>query len=170
MSDEITILTFRMHGELYGLPISSIRVLESMVPFTPIQGKPDHLIGIANLRGQIISIVDIEKVFDLEPQKHEKKYLIVLKSVSQLLNMEQYSFNDDVLENQDILSIRVGNINGMAYFNKNDLDTDLNHLGKQKRSFVWGIVKTQSNLITVFDPAVILQYCQNTLFSTEFSN
>jgi chemotaxis signal transduction protein len=81
--------------------------------------------------------------------------------------LDQYKFNDSVEDSADILAIRVGNIHGMEYFHKDQLDTDLHHMEEARRHYVWGILKKQEHLITVFDPAAILQFCQNTLFTSE---
>jgi chemotaxis signal transduction protein len=164
MSEDITILVFSMGGDLYGMPISAIRVLESMVPSTSIHGSPRHLMGVANLRGQIISIVDIEQIYNIESIDYDKEYLVVLKSMSQLFKINYYHFNDKAIENQDILALRVGNIIGMETFQKSHLETELLHLEEHRRPFVWGILKTERDLVTVFNPASILQFCQNTLF------
>ena len=164
MSEEVAILTFHLGGETYGMPISSIRLLESMVPSTAIQGSPDHLMGLANLRGQIISIVDLKSLYGIEEDyREEKDYLIVLKTMNQLMLLEEFSFNDQAEESEDILAIKVGKISGMENFPAEAIDTDIHHIQENRRQFVQGILKTRNELITIFDVTALLQYCQNTL-------
>ncbi|MFO7890297.1 MAG: chemotaxis protein CheW [bacterium] len=69
-ADESTveIIEFLLSYERYGIESSYIKEVYSMKDFTTIPCTPDFVKGITNLRGEIISIVDIKKFFNL-PEK-----------------------------------------------------------------------------------------------------
>jgi purine-binding chemotaxis protein CheW len=65
---QIEIVEFLLAHERYGIEASFVREVYPLREFTPIPGTPPFVLGIINLRGEIISVVDIKKFFDL-PEK-----------------------------------------------------------------------------------------------------
>ena len=61
----IEIIVFRLSSELYGLETSFIREVFPLKDFTPLPGTPPFVLGIVNVRGQILSVLDIKKFFNL---------------------------------------------------------------------------------------------------------
>lgn len=59
------VLTFRLASEIYGIENRYVRESFHLKNFTSLPGAPDFLLGIVNFRGQILSVVDIKKFFDL---------------------------------------------------------------------------------------------------------
>jgi chemotaxis signal transduction protein len=58
---------FRIGATEYAFPLA--RILEVGRPglITPLPGVPDWLLGISNIRGDIVSVVDLRRSFGLEP-------------------------------------------------------------------------------------------------------
>jgi len=52
----------------YGIESSHIREVYPLSEFTPVPCTPDFVLGLVNVRGQILSIINIKKLFDL-PEK-----------------------------------------------------------------------------------------------------
>lgn len=59
------ILTFRLASEIYGIENRYVRELFHLKSFTSLPGAPDFLLGIVNFRGQIISVIDFKKFFNM---------------------------------------------------------------------------------------------------------
>jgi purine-binding chemotaxis protein CheW len=64
----IEIVVFRLASETYGIENSFIREVYPLKDYTPLPGTPPYVLGIVNVRGQIISIIDLKKLFNL-PEK-----------------------------------------------------------------------------------------------------
>jgi purine-binding chemotaxis protein CheW len=64
----IEVVEFLLSYEKYGIESSYIREVYPLKEFTPLPCTPPFVLGIINVRGQIISIIDIKKFFDL-PEK-----------------------------------------------------------------------------------------------------
>jgi purine-binding chemotaxis protein CheW len=47
--------------EFYGIETRYFREIVRLTEFTPIPGTPDFLVGVTNLRGEILAIVDLRK-------------------------------------------------------------------------------------------------------------
>jgi purine-binding chemotaxis protein CheW len=65
VGDQIEIIEFVLAYEKYGIESSFVREVYPMREFTPVPATPNFVMGIVNIRGQIISVVDIKKFFDL---------------------------------------------------------------------------------------------------------
>jgi purine-binding chemotaxis protein CheW len=63
MSRETHIVGFRVGRETYGIPIASLREIIRVPEITTVPDAPDYLEGVINLRGRIISVVDLRKRF-----------------------------------------------------------------------------------------------------------
>lgn len=64
----LEILLFRLASETYGIESSFVREVHHLKSFTPLPGTPSFVLGIVNVRGGIMSVVDLKKFFNL-PEK-----------------------------------------------------------------------------------------------------
>jgi purine-binding chemotaxis protein CheW len=63
MSRETHIVGFRVGRETYGVPITSLHEIVRVPEITNVPDAPDYLEGVINLRGKIVSVVDLRKRF-----------------------------------------------------------------------------------------------------------
>ena len=61
-------MEFLLAYEKYGIESSYVREVYSLKELTPLPCTPLFVLGIINVRGQILSVIDIKKFFDL-PEK-----------------------------------------------------------------------------------------------------
>ena len=66
--DFIEIVVFKLASETYGIESSFIGEVHPLKDFTILPGMPSFVLGIINVRGQIFSIIDLKKFFNL-PEK-----------------------------------------------------------------------------------------------------
>ena len=59
-------LTFLLAGEEYGVEILRVQEIKGWDSATPIPNTPEHVLGVLNLRGAIVPIIDLRKRFGLE--------------------------------------------------------------------------------------------------------
>lgn len=59
-------LTFMLSGEEYGVEILKVQEIKGWDRATPIPNTPDHVLGVLNLRGAVVPIIDLRKQFDLD--------------------------------------------------------------------------------------------------------
>ncbi len=59
-------LTFVLDGEEYGIEILRVQEIKGWESTTPIPNTPDYVLGILNLRGAIVPVIDLRKRFKLE--------------------------------------------------------------------------------------------------------
>lgn len=63
MAESLSLVTFKIATELYGIDIMNVVEIIKMCEITPIPNSPDFIDGVINLRGDIIPIVDLKKRF-----------------------------------------------------------------------------------------------------------
>jgi purine-binding chemotaxis protein CheW len=64
----LEVVEFVLGREHYGIESSYIREIHPLSEFTPLPCTPAFVLGLVNVRGQILSIINIKKLFDL-PEK-----------------------------------------------------------------------------------------------------
>ena len=68
LQESLEIIRFRLAGETYGIASAFVREVYPLKDLTPVPGTPTFVLGIINLHGQILSVVDLKVFFNL-PQK-----------------------------------------------------------------------------------------------------
>lgn len=63
--ESIDVLEFRLAYENYAIQLSCIQEVYPLKALTPVPGTPPFVLGIVNVRGQVYSIIDIKKFFEL---------------------------------------------------------------------------------------------------------
>lgn len=59
------IVVFELDNEEYAVPIEDVREVIKIPEITPVPDSPKFVAGIINLRGQVYSVIDLEKRFEL---------------------------------------------------------------------------------------------------------
>src|SRR5579859_55048 len=77
MSRELHIVGFKVGRETYGVPITSLHEIVRVPEITAVPDAPDYLEGVINLRGKIVSVMDLRKRFG-EKQATVKKHNRIL--------------------------------------------------------------------------------------------
>ncbi|MFK3737376.1 chemotaxis protein [Massilia sp. TN1-12] len=74
-NNKFELLLFRLGGdehgsssELFGINVFKIREIVAMPAVTKVAGAPDHVLGVVNLRGQIIQVLDLPGITGVIPR------------------------------------------------------------------------------------------------------
>jgi purine-binding chemotaxis protein CheW len=59
----LELVVFALGSERYAIETRHVREVVRFTDFTPLPGAPDFLVGITNLRGHILAVVDLRKFF-----------------------------------------------------------------------------------------------------------
>jgi purine-binding chemotaxis protein CheW len=66
MSRELHLVGFQIGRETYGVPITSLHEIVRVPEITAVPDAPDYLEGVINLRGKIVSVMDLRKRFGVK--------------------------------------------------------------------------------------------------------
>ncbi len=74
-------LTFVIGKETYGIEILHVDSIIVMQEITEVPDLPDSIIGVINLRGRVISVMDVRKRFHLEAREYDERTCIIVIDV-----------------------------------------------------------------------------------------
>ena len=109
---------FRLGGKDYAFPIDQTREIVELQSITPTPEVPDHVVGVTNLRGQIIPIVDLQRVLMPGAPATPSRHAVVVEvdgqltgclvdSVTRVVRLPQSEIQtaDDVLDQDNARSV-----------------------------------------------------------------
>ena len=135
-AEKIQVVVFRLGDEEYGLHIDQIKEVVLTPNITKMPKTPDFVKGVANIRGNVIAIIDLRSKFGLAEIENisENSYTLVIES-------DEYKMGVLVNDVPNTLSIDVASI-------ENDVFTG--EAFSEKGNF-GGIVKMDDRLIVLID-------------------
>ncbi len=74
-------LTFKLADEEYGVDIMKVQEIRSWEPVTSIPNTPDFIIGVINLRGIVVPIIDLRQRFSLDKVEYGASTVVVIVKV-----------------------------------------------------------------------------------------
>jgi purine-binding chemotaxis protein CheW len=88
MNPEKHIVGFRVGRETFGVPITSLHEIVRVPEITAVPDAPHYLEGVINLRGKIVSVVDLRKRFGQPaPQLNRRNRILVVEHMGRLVGM-----------------------------------------------------------------------------------
>jgi purine-binding chemotaxis protein CheW len=75
---EMQLVVFELGDESYGVDISRVQDINRMQEITEIPHAPESVVGVINLRGRVIPVIDLRKRFGLPDAVHTKDTRIVV--------------------------------------------------------------------------------------------
>jgi purine-binding chemotaxis protein CheW len=74
-------VTFCLGAELFGVEVFRAREILSLVQVTKVPQTPDYLLGVINLRGQVVPVVDLRVKLGLEALEMTRESCIIVMEV-----------------------------------------------------------------------------------------
>ena len=109
---------FRLGGKDYAFPIHQTREIVELQSITPTPEVPDHVVGVTNLRGQIIPIIDLQRVLTPGAPATKSRQAVVVEvggqltgclvdSVTRVVRLPQNAIQtaDDILDEDNARSV-----------------------------------------------------------------
>src|SRR5579885_2286703 len=81
MSGELHIVGFKVGRESYGVPITALHEIVRVPEITAVPEAPDYIEGVINLRGKIVSVIDLRKRFGEKEISTDRKNRVMVVEV-----------------------------------------------------------------------------------------
>jgi purine-binding chemotaxis protein CheW len=75
-------VTFRLADETYGINVMQIQEVLRYTEIAPVPGAPDYVLGIINLRGNVVTVIDTRARFGLPSADVTAHVLLCLKLIA----------------------------------------------------------------------------------------
>lgn len=141
----LQIVVFKLGQEEYGLHIDQIKEVVITPTITKMPQTPSYVRGVANIRGNVIAIFDLEDRFNLtrsNVQDSANKYTLVVESEDVKMGLLVKDVPNTVSVNASDLDESVGIIN--------DANAETN--------YIKGIIKTGERLIILIDIFKVIEH------------
>jgi len=139
-SEDMEFSTFYVGGALCGINILNIQEINKHFEITKVPQAADYIEGILNLRGRIVTIIDLGKKLGLEPANRDKDNRnIIVNSEDEHIGLLVDSIHDVVLAKDKDIEPAPSNISGVQ--------------GK----YFQGVLKTEDQLIGVLNIDEVLK-------------
>jgi len=143
-------LTFNLAAEEYGVEILKVQEIIGLMPLTKVPRTPHFIRGVINLRGKVISVVDLRLKFGMEIKEDTRRTSIIVVKIKQSgHDVTMGLIVDDVYE---VVNIEANDIEPTPEFGA-DIDTD----------FILGVGKINQKVVMLLDVDKVLSGGEVTL-------
>ncbi|MEI8230161.1 MAG: chemotaxis protein CheW [Candidatus Peregrinibacteria bacterium] len=87
----VQLLVFSLQGEEYALPLTEIQEIVPTPEITPVPNMTAAVKGVANLRGRVVTMLDLETHFAISKTTETKPYAIVAEHNGELFGLLVHS-------------------------------------------------------------------------------
>jgi len=77
----LQLVSFHVGSEEFGVDILGVQEIIRMVEITRVPNAPDYVMGVINLRGKVIPVIDLRQRLNLEPRDYDKNTRIIVVDV-----------------------------------------------------------------------------------------
>lgn len=120
-------VTFRLENETYGINVMQVREVLRYSEIAPVPGAPSYVIGIINLRGNVVTVVDTRERFGLPSTDiTDNTRIVILETENQVVGILVDAVAEVVYLRQSEIEVapNVGNEDNARYIqgvsHKND--------------------------------------------------
>lgn len=143
MSDSETqdFVTFTIADQLYGIPVFIVQDVLGSYQITRIPLAPQEISGSLNLRGRVVTAVDVRIRLGLEPRAEGVKSMSVVTETG-----------------GELYSLIVDSVNEVVSLSNSDYERNPPTLDAKLRAFSDGIYRPDNSLLVVLDVKRLLDY------------
>ncbi|MBT4089682.1 MAG: purine-binding chemotaxis protein CheW [Calditrichaeota bacterium] len=133
-------LTFHLGKESYGIEIRHVTEIIVMQEITKVPNLPEFIIGVVNLRGNVISVMDMRMRFHLETKEYDDRTCIVVVNIKDLA-----------------IGLLVDTVNEVLNIPEEQVDPPPKTHSGIKNSYIMGMGKVENQVKILLDIEKILQ-------------
>lgn len=78
-------VTFRLQDEIYGINVMRVQEVLRVTEIAPVPGAPHYVLGIINLRGNVVTVIDTRERLGLDAKDMDESTRIVIIEADKLV-------------------------------------------------------------------------------------
>jgi purine-binding chemotaxis protein CheW len=127
-------VTFRLDNETYGVNVMMVQEVLRMTEIAPVPGAPDYVLGIINLRGNVVTVIDTRKRFGLTPREPDDSTRIVIIEID-----------------KQVIGILVDSVAEVVDLHMSEIETAPNVGNDESSKFIQGVSSREEELLILVD-------------------
>jgi len=130
----IQLVTFRLKDETYGINVMQVQEVLRVTEIAPVPGAPQYVLGIINLRGNVVTVIDTRTRFGLPTTDLDDASRIV------------------IIESEDqVVGILVDSVAEVVELRHSEIDSAPNIGNEESARYIQGVTSRDEDLLIVVD-------------------
>lgn len=143
-------LTIKIGERNYGLPITLIREILEDVNFTPVQRAPEDIIGLMNVRGQIITVFSPGvRLGGAAPSGKDPEHRTIVLKKNDDLDENAFSSCGQNGTSEELYAMIIDGVGSVFDSNENNLEPIPSNTPPEESSFLMGIARVEEAVLPI---------------------
>jgi purine-binding chemotaxis protein CheW len=130
----IQLVTFRLKDETYGINVMQVQEVLRVTEIAPVPGAPGYVLGIINLRGNVVTVIDTRTRFGLPTTELDDSSRIVI-----------------IESEQQVVGILVDSVAEVVELRQSEIDSAPNIGNDESSRYIQGVASRDKDLLIVVD-------------------
>ncbi len=130
----IQLVTFRLQEETYGINVMQVQEVLRVSEIAPVPGAPSYVLGIINLRGNVVTVIDTRSRFGLPPTEIDDASRIVI-----------------IESDKQVVGILVDSVAEVVELRTSDVDSAPNVGNEESSRYIQGVASRDDDLLILVD-------------------
>lgn len=127
-------VTFQLENETYGINVMQVQEVLRYNEIAPVPGAPEYVLGIINLRGNVVTVIDTRSRFGLPAAEvTDNTRIVIIESEKQ------------------VIGILVDSVAEVVYLRSDEIDTAPNVGTEESAKFIQGVSNRDGQLLILVD-------------------
>ncbi|GAB2995679.1 chemotaxis protein CheW [Psychrosphaera aestuarii] len=127
-------VTFRLEDETYGINVMQVQEVLRYTEIAPVPGAPEYVLGIINLRGNVVTVIDTRARFGLtNGEVSDNSRIVIIESDKQ------------------VIGILVDSVAEVVYLKTSEIDSAPNVGTDESAKFIQGVSNRGGELLILVD-------------------
>ena len=127
-------VTFKLENEVYGVNVMQVQEVLRYTEIAPVPGAPDYVLGIINLRGNVVTVIDTRPKFGLmRAEVTDSSRIIIIEAEKQ------------------VVGILVDSVAEVVYLKASEIDPAPSVGTEESARFIQGVSNRKEDLLILVD-------------------
>jgi purine-binding chemotaxis protein CheW len=127
-------VTFKLAGETYGINVMQVQEVLRYSEIAPVPGAPTYVLGIINLRGNVVTVIDTRHRFGLDSGELTDNTRIVI-----------------IEADSHVVGILVDSVAEVVYLRQSEVETAPNVGNEESAKFIQGVCHKNDELLILIE-------------------
>ncbi|MCG7530066.1 chemotaxis protein CheW [Psychrobium sp. MM17-31] len=127
-------VTFKLENETYGVNVMQVQEVLRYSDIAPVPGAPSYVLGIINLRGSVVTVIDTRSRFGLPPSDITDNTRVVI-----------------IESDKQVIGILVDSVAEVVYMKASEIELAPNVGTDESAKFIKGVCNRENELLILVD-------------------
>ena len=132
--------TFRLDDEIYGVNVMQVQEVLRYTEITPVPGAPGFVLGIINLRGNVVTVISTRERFGLiNGEITDNTRIVIIEALNQ------------------VVGLLVDSVADVVYLKQSEMENTPNVGNEDTAKFIQGVCNKNDELLILIELEAMIQ-------------